>query len=202
MGLLGRLKAKGRQIVLSKILAAFVTKLAEGDFGEWPKKLYWRCAGAKTNIGFAFGAAWAFLEYGTQSGFCASRGWDCTALANTLGAIAAVLVPIGLFDGALRSKAPNKYAGLLVLLMIGLPLAGCASMGGAQAQIGIGIKGPKSVDQGVVETLACRGDIEAAEIYAQDRGASRAEVTEVIERARKAVAKRPGCCAAEGKCSQ
>ena len=189
MGIIGRLRAKGERIVLSKILAVIVTKLAEGDFGDGPKKLYWWLSGKKTALGLLFGAAWALLDYGQTSGFCLAQGLDCAGLATTLGTIAAFLLAAGLYDGALRSPAPNKYAGLLVLLCL-IPL-GCAS---GQVRLGREPR-PLAPDPEVVESLVCKGDEDGAARYIELRAGSLADRIEFIERARKSVAGKPGCCA-------
>lgn len=108
MGLIKWAKEK----TMSGILAYAVKAIAEGKFGELPKKLYWFLAGKKTVIGSIFGAAWALLAWGSSSGTCGGYGWDCDGWANTLGGIAAFLLAAGLYDGALRTKAPNKFASL------------------------------------------------------------------------------------------
>jgi hypothetical protein len=184
------LRAWAERKAMGKILAYAVKAIAEGKLGELPKRLYWRLAGAKTYIGMAFGAAWALLTWGTESGTCGKLGYDCTAWANTLGVIAAFLMAVGLFDGALRTKAPDKFAGLVALLCV---LVGTTACG--QLQLETFPKRPLGVDQGVVEGLVCRGELKQAEVYAQDRGASRAEVTERVQRAVETVAHKPGCCA-------
>jgi hypothetical protein len=106
MGLFGKLKEKGERWAMSKILAALVTKAAEGGFGPKVKAAYWLVSGQKTNIGMLFGLAWAVLEYGTSSGFCGAHGWDCTGWSNTLIAVAGFLLAAGLYDGAIRTPAP------------------------------------------------------------------------------------------------
>lgn len=93
---------------MSGFIALFVRKLAEGDFGELPKQIYWRLAGAKTYIGMAFGAAWALLVWAQDAGICNAQGWDCKGWGTTLASIAAFLVLVGLWDGALRSQPPSK----------------------------------------------------------------------------------------------
>ena len=98
--------------MISRILAVFVKKLAEGDFGEPLRKCYWWLAGVKTYIGMAFGAAWAALAWAQESGLCTAQGWDCEGWGTTLASIAAFLVLVGLYDGALRTQAPDKLAGI------------------------------------------------------------------------------------------
>lgn len=151
------------------------------------------------------GGALAAAADALTNGFTADKaGFTRLASAAFAGGLVALVAwlkqsPIAPSSTAAAPRDANgKLLGLL--LMLGLPLAGCASMGGAQAQLGVGIKGPKGVDAAVVEGLVCRGEVEKAEGYAQDRGASRAEVTEAVERARRAVKGKPGCCAASGTC--
>lgn len=82
---------------------------------------------------------------------------------------------------------------------LGITLTGCLlllSAGcGLKGQVELNPQRPKGIDQGVVENLVCHGEIKEAETYAQDRQASRAEVTEAIQRAMEKTAHRPGCCA-------
>lgn len=103
---------------MSKILAVLFSKLAEGDFGAKPKAAYWWLAGKKTWIGALFGAAWAALDRLDAGGVCAAQGWDCAGWSTTLGGIAAFMLSWGLYDGALRSPVPYKYAGLLLLALL------------------------------------------------------------------------------------
>jgi hypothetical protein len=93
---------------MSKLLALLVRKIAEGDFGEPLKRVYWWLAGKKTYIGMAFGASWAMLAWAQDVGVCTMRGWDCAGWSTTLASVAAFLVLVGLWDGALRSQPPNK----------------------------------------------------------------------------------------------
>lgn len=159
----------------------------------------------------------------TQSGSChelalAGLRLGCSAQATVLLVLACSAAYLGLLDASFAARAPlpptardvfrsifpppgggATVGAMLVALALGA--TACASMGGAQAQLAIGVKG-KGVDQGVVEGLVCRGAVAEAEVYAQDRGASRAEVTEVLERARKSTKGKAGCCAAEGSCGR
>ncbi len=77
----------------------------------------------------------------------------------------------------------------LLVGVLALAATGC----GTSAQVALGARTPKGVDQGVVEQLVCLGEIEKAEVYAGDRGASRAEITEAITRAQRAVARKGDC---------
>lgn len=146
---------------MSSILAYAVKAIAEGKLGELPKKLYWALAGKKMYIGMAFGAAWAVLDWGTLSGTCGKLGYDCTAWANTLGTIAASLLAFGLYDGALRTKAPNKLAGLVLLLCLGLSLSACGSM----AQVRVGGEPRMHPDEQVVFARVCADQPDAARLY-------------------------------------
>jgi hypothetical protein len=89
---------------MSKILAIAVKKLAEGDFGAGPAKAYWWLAGKKTWIAFAVGVAAYGLNEASGRGLCD----PCQGYVATLGTAAAVLAAAGLYDGALRTSAPQK----------------------------------------------------------------------------------------------
>ena len=140
---------------------------------------------------------------------------ECATQGTVLTGVILVLVYLGILDGAMLARAPippiarrridelhpwgpGRGGSAVLALLSLLLLSGCASMGGAQAAIGVRV--PKGVDGATLEGLVCRGEMEAAQVYAQDRGASRAEVTEALERARRATKGTPGCCTAEGKC--
>ena len=91
---------------MSNLPALLVTGIAEGRFGEGPKKVYWWLSGKKTYIGLAFGLAWALLEYGSSSGTCGKLGYDCSHISSVLGQVAMFLLAVGLYDGAIRTTAP------------------------------------------------------------------------------------------------
>ncbi len=179
---------------MSKLLPYLVKALAEGRFGEAPKKAYWFLAGKKMYIGAVLGAVAALLQWGTSSGTCGQLGLDCTGYTATLASVAGILALIGLYDGAVRAEAPNKFAGLVVLLCLSFGvLSGCAGML-PPISANIGRQPVQQPDQETINGLICRGKFEAAEVYAQDRGASRAEVTERVQRAIQEAFKRPDCC--------
>ncbi len=70
---------------------------------------------------------------------------------------------------------------LVVALVLGLTCSGCASM-----SADLFPRRPKGPDLATVESLMCRGDEAQARVYLRDMGASRAQETEAIERARAA----------------
>ena len=100
MGLIGKLKEKA----LSKIIAMFVHKLAEGDFGDAPAKVYWQLSGKKSWIAAAVAIVGYALQHLSDAGLCA----PCSGWVGTLYAIAGVLGGIGLYDGALRQRPPSQ----------------------------------------------------------------------------------------------
>ena len=84
------------------VLLHLVWKVAEGDFGEGPKRAYWWLAGKKTWTGIALGVAWYALSDAGQRGLCA----PCASYAEWLLYLSGILVSTGLLDKALRSAAP------------------------------------------------------------------------------------------------
>ena len=89
---------------MSKILAVMVKKLAEGDFGAGPAKAYWWLAGKKTWLALVIGVAAFALNEASGRGLCD----PCQDYVTTLGTVAGVLAAAGLYDGALRTPAPQK----------------------------------------------------------------------------------------------
>lgn len=89
---------------MGKILAVLVKKLAEGDFGAGPAKVYWALAGIKTYTAIAFAAAGLVLSQLSQHGLCAA----CDGYVASLLTVAGFLATIGLFDGAVRIEPPQK----------------------------------------------------------------------------------------------
>ena len=132
---------------------------------------------------FAGGAITALTDALTSTnGFTAdAAGFKRVALAGLVGGLIAIV--------AWLKQSPIKPAAVLLLCV----LVGTTACG--QLQLETFPKRPLGVDQGVVEGLVCRGELKQAEVYAQDRGASRAEVTERVQRAVETVAHKPGCCA-------
>lgn len=133
----------------------------------------------------------------------------CAVMSTVLLCLAAACAYLGLLDASFAARAPlppsaaaafRRFppsgplaAALLVALV---PLSGCAS---AQARLGREPR-PLGPDQDVVEGLVCRGEIAEAERYVELRGGSQADRTELVERARKTMKNRPGCCVATGNC--
>lgn len=102
-----------------------------------------------------------------------------------------------------KAKANGDRVGWVppgaAVILLALPfVAGC---GGALAQVKIGgDPKPPGVDSRVVESLVCQARETEAAVYISDRGGSRAEITERIERARQDTAGRPGCACREAAC--
>jgi hypothetical protein len=91
-----------------------------------------------------------------------------------------------------------------LLAIAWLLTAALFSMSCATGQVALFPQRPAGPDQGVVEDLMCRGQEAMAQVYLEDRGASRAERTERIERARDRALKRAAAgqpCCPEGACT-
>lgn len=100
MSLFGNLKERA----LSKILVVLVRKLAEGDFGKGPAKVYWALAGIKTYTALILGIGAFGLTLASNLHLCAA----CGDYASIIAKIAGGLLAIGLFDGAVRIEPPFK----------------------------------------------------------------------------------------------
>lgn len=92
------------KFAMTKLLPLLIKKVAEGDFGQWPAKLYWALAGRKFYISIAIGLLGVGLDYLFGIGVCDS----CGGYKGDLMTFAAVLAAIGLYDGAVRSTPPEK----------------------------------------------------------------------------------------------
>lgn len=91
---------------MGKIVALGVKMLAEGRFGKGPAAVYRWLEGKKTWTGLAFGVLWGAVAVAEDNGACGAWGLDCTGISTWLGAVAAFLVSVGLYDAALRTKPP------------------------------------------------------------------------------------------------
>jgi hypothetical protein len=89
---------------VSGIPAKLVKAVAEGQFGMPLSRLYWFLAGKKTIVGLALGAAYAGLVYLRDSGQCV----PCFQLSDYTFYAFTGLVAVGLADGSLREKPPQK----------------------------------------------------------------------------------------------
>lgn len=89
---------------MGALLVHLIRKVAEGDFGEKPKWLYWKLAGIKTWSGLVVGIAWFGLTQAGASGLCAS----CDAFAGYILSASAFLISVGLLDAAFRAQPPYK----------------------------------------------------------------------------------------------
>jgi len=88
---------------MGKIVAVALKKLAEGEFGEPAKKVYWAFAGKKTLIGFGFAVGYFALNEAHNRGLCAQCGdWSMWLIGAS-----AFMASIGLVDGALRTAQPE-----------------------------------------------------------------------------------------------
>lgn len=140
---------------------------------------------------------------------------SCAVQTQVLLGVILLLVYLGILDGAMLARAPIPpiarrridelkpwgpgpgatvvLAGLSLLL-----LSGCGSL----AQVRLGEQRPLAPDQEVVEELVCVGKVEEAQRYIELRSGSMADRIELVERARRTVAKRPGCACALETCSK
>lgn len=91
----------------SEFIPKLIKAVAEGKFGEPAKKVYWQVAGYKTWITGAVALAAFVLQYLSEQGLCA----DCSTYYNVLYQVAAVLLAVGLFDGAVRIDPPKDPNG-------------------------------------------------------------------------------------------
>lgn len=116
---------------------------------------------------------------------------------------AGAMVGLGLYLQSHKGGDDDKVSpgwkppAAAVVVLLGLLSASCGSL--AQVRVG-GEPKPAGPDQKVVEVLVCRGEDEKAEVYISDRGGTRAEITERVERARADTAGRPGCACRETTC--
>lgn len=100
----GRLKLVGQFIMKpSKAVPSAVNAIAEGKFGEGPKKVYWFLAGKKTWITVVVAGAAEGL-----SSIPAEQCADCSTYGEYAWIAAGFLLVIGLWDGAIRA-VPPKY---------------------------------------------------------------------------------------------
>jgi hypothetical protein len=95
-------KLKG--VSLGKLLAWFVTKLAEGDFGAGPAKVYWALAGVKTWIAFGLVTVMGVMHFAAENGFCA----PCEDYVATILKVVPYLIAAGIYDAAIRYRSPQN----------------------------------------------------------------------------------------------
>ena len=88
----------------SELLAKLVRGIAEGQFGETAKKVYWALEGKKSWIALVIASATFALEKAYMAGVCES----CLGISTTLYTVAGFLLAVGLYDGAVRSTPPTK----------------------------------------------------------------------------------------------
>jgi hypothetical protein len=101
--------------MISGVAAGFVKSVAEGKYGEGPKKVYWFLAGKKTwiAIGIAALAGVGQVAVNVLSGCVPECGSaesvaQLQGLLNHVPAIVGFLVAVGLFDAAVRIEPPKK----------------------------------------------------------------------------------------------
>lgn len=105
------LKAWAERKAMGAILAIFVKKLAEGDFGPGPAKVYWALAGVKTWTALGLAAIAGGLTLAYQLGLCE----PCYGYVGMLITASGVLAAIGLFDGAVRIMPPVRVTNTVTL---------------------------------------------------------------------------------------
>lgn len=101
--------------MLSSILGTLVKDVAEGKYGEGVKTFYWKLAGKKTIIALGIAALYAMglaaVSVLTQ---CVPECGSAEAVAQLstyvgyLPTLVAILIPLGLFDAAVRLDPPKK----------------------------------------------------------------------------------------------
>jgi len=89
---------------MGALLAHLVRKVAEGDFGQWPKVVYWKLAGWKTWIGLGLAVLWFSLTQAGAAGVCA----QCDGYAASVLAASVFMVSVGLGDAFIRARPPYK----------------------------------------------------------------------------------------------
>jgi hypothetical protein len=80
-------------------------------FGEEAEAAYWWLAGKKTWITIIISAIAFILEQLIAAGLCAPGGvidFNCGAVVTGLYSVAAVLLSVGLLDGAVRLEPPAR----------------------------------------------------------------------------------------------
>jgi hypothetical protein len=100
---------KLKEKAMGALLALFVKKLAEGDFGAGPAKVYWWLAGKKTWIALGLAAIAGALSLAYELGLCA----PCYDYVGLIVTISVGLAAVGLFDGAVRITPPVKQNDLV-----------------------------------------------------------------------------------------
>lgn len=88
--------------LVAKILPALFKGIAQGQFGEPAKRLYWAVAGYKTAIGATLWLIAEALAIYSGAGVCAV----CVEYLPYVKAVAEFLVVVGLADAAVRSEPP------------------------------------------------------------------------------------------------
>lgn len=88
---------------MGAILARLVKKVAEGDFGATPAKVYWWLAGKKTWTALVLATVAGGLFLASQLGLCG----PCYDYGTYIASASVVLGSWGLFDGAVRIQAPE-----------------------------------------------------------------------------------------------
>jgi len=106
---------EGDMSMVSGLLAGFVKDLGNGKFGEGPKKIYWSLAGKKTWISLGLAATYGVVQLAVS--LLATCVPECASPENLvqlqgvgewiLRAVT-VLIPIGLYDAAVRIDPPKK----------------------------------------------------------------------------------------------
>lgn len=101
--MLGRLKLVMQFVAKpSKAVPTAVTQIAEGKFGEGPKKVYWWLAGKKTWITVIVAGAAEIM-----SNIPAEQCEGCAEWAAYTWTAAGILLVVGLWDGAIRAIPPT-----------------------------------------------------------------------------------------------
>ena len=150
------------------------------------------------------GGALAAAADALTNGFTPDKaGFTRLASAAAAGGLVALVawlkqspVQPGQISAAVKDAVRSDVSAKLLLLGLGLPLAGCAS---AQMRLGREPR-PLAPDPEVVEQLVCVGKADEAARYVELRGGSQADRIELVERARKAVKNKPGCGCAAATC--
>lgn len=87
----------------SEAVPKLINAIAEGHFGEGPKKIYWALAGKKTWITVGVAGVATALE-SVPAEMCA----QCAQYTDYVWSAAGFLLVTGLWDGAVRAVPPKK----------------------------------------------------------------------------------------------
>jgi len=109
------LKKKLENFAMGKITGIILAKIAAGDFGALPARLYAIVAGYKTRIAACLALPPLIIEALVRSGACEAFRLPCDMWSSHITAallsISGALAYLGQVDGALRMPPPEAPKG-------------------------------------------------------------------------------------------